>query len=56
MKRSAFLKGAGLALFGIGVGGVPTFIAKAANSFKEQNYIRKVKFWCAFFNVEPWMA
>jgi len=43
MKRSAFLKGAGLALFGIGVGGVPTFIAKAANSFKEQPLYKKGK-------------
>jgi uncharacterized protein (DUF1501 family) len=43
MKRSAFLKGAGLALFGIGVGGVPTFIAKAANSFKEQKLYKKGK-------------
>lgn len=41
MKRSAFIKGAGLALFGIGVGGVPTFIAKAANSFKEQKLYKK---------------
>lgn len=43
MKRSAFIKGAGLALFGIGVGGVPTFIAKAANSFKEQKLYKKGK-------------
>ncbi len=33
-SRKAFLKQAGLALFTIGVGGVPTFIARAANSDK----------------------
>lgn len=32
--RRAFLKSGSLALFGIGVGGVPTFIARAANSTK----------------------
>lgn len=32
--RRGFLKTGGLALFGIGVGGVPTFIARAANSQK----------------------
>ena len=33
-SRKAFLKHAGLALFTIGVGGVPTFLAKAAGSNK----------------------
>lgn len=33
-SRKAFLKQAGLALFSIGMGGVPTFIARAANSEK----------------------
>lgn len=33
-SRKAFLKQAGLALFSIGVGGVPTFLAKAAGSDK----------------------
>ena len=33
-SRKAFLKQAGLALFSIGVGGVPTFLAKAASSDK----------------------
>ena len=33
-SRKAFLKQAGLALFSIGVGGVPTFLAKAASSNK----------------------
>jgi uncharacterized protein (DUF1501 family) len=33
-SRRGFLKAGGLALFGIGVGGVPTFIARAASSTK----------------------
>ncbi len=33
-SRRAFLKGGGIALFGIGIGGVPSFIASAANSDK----------------------
>lgn len=33
-SRRAFLKGGGLALFGIGFGGVPSFLARAADSFK----------------------
>ncbi|MBC8033360.1 MAG: DUF1501 domain-containing protein [Chitinophagaceae bacterium] len=32
--RRGFIKSGGLALFGIGVGGVPTFLARAANSSK----------------------
>lgn len=41
--RRAFLKGAGLALFGIGVGGVPTFVARAAESFKKTAAYKKNK-------------
>lgn len=33
-SRRGFLKAGGIALFGIGVGGVPTFLARAANSTK----------------------
>lgn len=33
-SRRAFLKNGGLALFGIGMGGVPSFVARAADSFK----------------------
>ncbi|MET0394066.1 MAG: DUF1501 domain-containing protein [Chitinophagaceae bacterium] len=33
-SRRAFLKAGGLALFGIGIGGVPTFMARAAGSSK----------------------
>ena len=33
-SRRAFLKAGGLALFGIGLGGVPSFVARAAGSEK----------------------
>lgn len=42
-SRKAFLKQAGLALFSIGVGGVPTFIARAANSDKFNRLYKKKK-------------
>ena len=43
ISRKGFIKGAGLALFGIGVGGVPTFIARAASSSKFINPYKKNK-------------
>ena len=43
ISRKGFIKGAGLALFGIGVGGVPTFIARAASSSKFFNPYKKNK-------------
>ncbi len=42
-SRKAFLKQAGLALFTIGVGGVPTFLAKAAGSNKFLRPYKKSK-------------
>ncbi len=42
-SRKAFLKQAGLALFSIGVGGVPTFLAKAAGSNKQTRLYKKNK-------------
>ena len=42
-SRKAFLKQAGLALFSIGVGGVPTFIARAASSDKFLRPYKKKK-------------
>lgn len=42
-SRKAFLKQAGLALFSIGVGGVPSFIARAAGSDKMQRLYKKNK-------------
>lgn len=47
--RRAFLKGAGLALFGIGVGGVPTFVARAAESFKKTAAYKKNKILVCIF-------
>lgn len=43
ISRKGFIKGAGLALFGIGTGGVPTFIAHAASSSKFINPYKKNK-------------
>lgn len=43
VSRRGFLKGGGLALFGIGVGGVPTFMARAANSNKLFSPYKKKK-------------
>ena len=49
MQRRGFLKSGGLALFGIGLGGVPSFIARAAGSDKIYNpYKRKKTMVCIF--------
>ncbi len=42
-SRRGFLKAGGLALFGIGLGGVPAFIAEAAASVKKQELYKKKK-------------
>ncbi len=42
-SRRGFLKAGGLALFGIGLGGVPTFVAKAANLVKAPGLFKKRK-------------
>lgn len=48
-SRRGFLKSGGLALFGIGMGGVPTFIARAANGNKIVSpYKRKKILVCIF--------
>lgn len=48
-SRRAFIKSGGLALFGIGIGGVPSFIANAANSGKITGaYQRKKILVCIF--------
>jgi uncharacterized protein (DUF1501 family) len=47
--RRGFLKGAGLALFGLGIGGVPTFVAKAAASFKNTSLYKKNKILICIF-------
>ncbi len=43
VSRRGFLKGGGLAMFGIGVGGVPTFMARAAQSSKILSPYKKRK-------------
>ena len=43
LSRRGFLKSGGLALFGIGLGGVPSFIARAADSNKIFNPYKKKK-------------
>jgi len=47
--RRGFLKAGGLALFGIGVGGVPTFIARAAESNKITGLYKKNKILVCIF-------
>src|SRR4051794_23321173 len=42
-SRRAFLKSGGLALFGVGFGGVPLFIARAADSDKRVPLYKKKK-------------
>lgn len=48
-SRRGFLKAGGLALFGIGVGGVPTFIARAANSEKKSLLYKRKKIMVCIF-------
>jgi len=48
-SRRGFLKNGGLALFGIGVGGVPTFMARAAESKKVTSLYKKKKIFVAIF-------
>jgi len=48
-SRRAFLKSGGLALFGIGIGGVPSFIASAANSDKIIRPYKKKKILVCIF-------
>jgi len=48
-SRRGFLKSGGLVLFGIGVGGVPTFIARAADSNKILSSYKKKKIMVCIF-------
>lgn len=48
-NRRAFLKGGALALLGIGVGGVPTFIARAAGDEKKTGPYKKKKIMVCIF-------
>ncbi|OQB62023.1 MAG: hypothetical protein BWX95_01548 [Bacteroidetes bacterium ADurb.Bin141] len=47
--RRAFLKGAGIAMFGISLGGVPTFVARAAESLKQNRLYKKKKILVCIF-------
>jgi len=48
-SRRAFLKAGGLALFGIGLGGVPSFVARAAESVKQYQLYNKNKILVCIF-------
>lgn len=48
-SRRAFLKAGGLALFGIGIGGVPNFMARAADSKKLTSLYKKNKILVCIF-------
>jgi len=47
--RRAFLKDAGIVIFGISIGGVPSFVARAAESFKQQSIYQKKKILVCIF-------
>src|SRR5437764_10820602 len=49
VTRRGFIKSGGLALFGIGVGGVPTFIARAAGSMKFTSLYKRKKIMVCIF-------
>ena len=49
VTRRGFLKSGGLAIFGISVGGVPTFIARAASNSKGQSPYKKKKIMVCIF-------
>lgn len=48
-SRRAFIKAGGLALFGIGIGGVPNFMARAAGSRKATGLYKKNKIMVCIF-------
>ncbi len=48
-SRRGFLKAGGLALFGIGLGGIPAFVAEAAASMKIQSPYKKKKVMVCIF-------
>jgi uncharacterized protein (DUF1501 family) len=49
ISRRAFMKAGGLALFGVGMGGVPSFIARAANQTKILSPYKKNKILVCIF-------
>ena len=48
-SRRGFIKAGGLALFGIGIGGIPAFVAEAAASVKKQGLFMKKKILVCIF-------
>jgi len=48
-SRRGFIKAGGLVLFGIGFGGIPAFVAEAANSVKRQSLFMKKKLLVCIF-------
>lgn len=49
ISRKAFLKAGGLALFGISIGGIPTFLAEAANMVQAPALFRRKKILVSIF-------
>ena len=49
ISRKAFLKAGGLTLFGIGIGGIPTFMAQAANLVQEPALFKRRKILVSIF-------
>ncbi|MDO8992934.1 MAG: DUF1501 domain-containing protein [Daejeonella sp.] len=49
ISRKAFLKAGGLTLFGIGIGGIPAFIAQAANLVQEPALFKRKKILVSIF-------
>ena len=49
MQRRAFLKSGGLAMFGVGIGGVPSFVARAASANKVPGLYKKNKIMVCIF-------
>ena len=49
ISRRAFLKATGLVMFGVGLGGVPSFVSRAASAIKtKETYRRKKILVCIF--------
>lgn len=49
ISRKAFLKAGGLALFGISIGGIPTFLAEAANLVQAPGLFKRKKILVSIF-------
>lgn len=56
ISRRAFTKAGGLTLFGVGLGGVPSFIARAANQTKIVSPYKKNKILVCIFQRSPYFV